>query len=320
MSEHNLTLSDPLHKRILAWIDERFPFANAILFFVIYLCVAAIARFSASESALDVSLVDVIGCLITWSFFLVLRVFDEHKDFELDVHNHPDRVLQSGLITLNHLRNMAIVSIAAQVVWSFTRDSGFGPTMISWCVMFFWTCLMGKEFFCGEWLEKRLTLYAFSHMLVMLLIVWWISNMAAPGLSLTPMVMVMMSLSFFGGFCFEITRKTRGPEEERDTVDSYSKVFGTRGSACVVIALLSIMLVHQVVLMNLMIPEGFLTGYVVMALCFGLAIKQLISFIKAPSEKGREKNEAMIGINMLGGYVMLITAVIVVRGVNFSVI
>lgn len=320
MSEHNLTLSDPLTKRILGWMDERFPFVNAVGFFMVYLCVAAIARFSASEGALEVSLVDVGGCFATWAYFLVLRVFDEHKDYDLDVLNHPGRVLQSGMITLNNLRNMAIAAIVVQVLWSFYRDFTFGPTMIAWCVMFFWSSLMAKEFFIGEWLEKRLTLYAFSHMIVMLPVVWWISNMASPGLALTPIVMTMMSLSFFGGFCFEITRKTRGPEEERDTVDSYSKVFGTKGSAFVIIGLLIVMFIHQVVLINLIVSSGFWIGYGFLVAFFLLALYQIIRFIKEPTEKGREKNEAMVGVGTMVAYIVLISAVITDRGISFSMI
>ena len=54
--------------------------------------------------------------------------------------------------------------------------------------------------------------------MVMPLIVWWLANMALPHTALSLPLAAMMSLAFISGFCFEITRKTKGPEEERDTI------------------------------------------------------------------------------------------------------
>lgn len=56
MTTATLTLEAPLPSRILAWMHERFPFANALLFFILYLTTAAVAR--AGEGALSLSLAD----------------------------------------------------------------------------------------------------------------------------------------------------------------------------------------------------------------------------------------------------------------------
>ena len=238
MTDTNLSLSDSLFKRIMAWSDERFPLAHAIAFFSLYLTAAAVARYSASEAPVNFNLLDILACLLALSYFLVLRVFDEHKDYELDCMNHPQRVLQSGMITLKHLKGLALVSIIAQLLFSLWLDQGVAHVSMAWGIAFVWTCLMGVEFFCGEWLEKRLTLYAFSHMLVTPMIMWWLAQLAAPSVNLTTPILFMLCFAFVGGFAAEIVRKTRGPEEERETVDSYSKIFGTQGSAWVVAVLL----------------------------------------------------------------------------------
>jgi len=305
-------------------MDERFPFANALLFFILYLTSAAVAR-SALDENVSISFIDLINCLITWGLFLVIRVFDEHKDYEEDVLNHPQRVLQSGLITLQHLKVLAGISIAAQLAFSFHIDQyTLGSATVSWLIMFVYLCLMGAEFFCGEWLEKRLTLYAFSHMLIMPLIVLWLANIAAPSDDiqnvLTPALYVMMLLAFVSGFCFEIARKTRGPEEERDTVDSYSKIFGTQGSAYVVMALVTAMLLSQGLLLTLLGVEHVWAYGIALVGVYALAIKQVASFVKAPSLKGREKNEAAVAVNMLVGYIVIITAVLINNGIAWSII
>jgi 4-hydroxybenzoate polyprenyltransferase len=321
---HSIVINDPLPKRIIAWMNERFPFANALLFFVVYLTSASVAR-SVSEQEIHFSLMDVLVCLITWSFFLVIRIFDEHKDYEQDVINHPQRVLQSGLITLSHLKVLAFISVAAQLLFSVYSD-GFtlGSATLSWLILFGYLCLMGAEFFCGEWLEKRLALYAFTHMMIMPLIVFWLANLAVPSETLTHVLttplFIMMLLAFVSGFCFEIARKTRGPEEERDTVDSYSKIFGTKGSAYVVMALIAAMLVCQILLLNSMQITHLWVYSLILITTFALAIKQVFSFVSAPSLKAREKNEAVIAINMLIGYLVVIVAACVSNGIAWSLV
>jgi 4-hydroxybenzoate polyprenyltransferase len=130
----------------------------------------------------------------------------------------------------------------------------------------------------------------------------------------------MMLLAFVSGFCFEIARKTRGQEEERETVDSYSKIFGTQGSAYVVMGLISTMLLSQVWLLVCLEIQVIWAYVITLFVTYGLAIKQVLSFVKAPSLKGREKNEALIGVNMLVGYLVIIIAVFVNQGIAWSMI
>lgn len=324
MTTQTITLTDSLTKRIIAWMNERFPFPNAILFFILYLTSAIVAR-AMLDTEIQLSFIDLVNCIITWGLFLVIRIFDEHKDYDLDVLNHPQRVLQSGLITLTHLKVLAAISITAQLIFSLYLDSfTLGGATISWLIMFGYLCLMGVEFFCGEWLEKRLTLYAFSHMMIMPLIVFWMANIALPGSEpqaiLTSSLFIMMLLAFVSGFCFEIARKTRGPEEERDTVDSYSKIFGTKGSAYVVMGLITGMLISQVVLLTSLDVNLIWAYGIALLVTYALAIKQVLAFIAKPSLKEREKNEAAIGINMLFGYLVIIIAALVNNGVAWSII
>ncbi|SHO20777.1 Predicted UbiA prenyltransferase [Moritella viscosa] len=131
-----LTLNDSIHKRILGWIDERFPLPNAVLFFILYLLSAVVARATHNgESSLV--LFDIVSCLVTWLLFLLVRIFDEHKDYELDVLNHPKRVLQSGLVTLNNLKVLGVISIVSQVLISLYLDAfSFGSVTFSWAIMF----------------------------------------------------------------------------------------------------------------------------------------------------------------------------------------
>ncbi|MGB1220259.1 MAG: UbiA family prenyltransferase [Alcanivoracaceae bacterium] len=307
MSQPSLTLQSPLGARLGAWFKERFPPANALLFFILYLTCAAVARHE--FGAIGISLVDVMGCLVAWSYFLVLRIFDEHKDYQLDLQNHPHRVLQSGLITLAHLRVLAVIAIAAQVIWSlYVDDWRLGPATQAWGLAFLWTCLMGKEFFCGAWLEKRLTLYAFSHMLVMPLLVWWLANLGASGVEASAAVLWLMAVAFASGFAFEITRKARGTDEEREGVDSYSRIFGTRGAALVITLLVLTMGALQLALIHALCATLPWWAWLVIGVFSVLALDSIRRYAGNPTESARERNEGMVALLMLAGYAVTIAA------------
>lgn len=319
MSTLSITPQSPLYRRLLAWMNERFPLANALLFFILYLATAAVTR-ATLTGEVAVSALDIIGCLITWSFFLVLRIFDEHKDYPLDCHNHPQRILQKGLITLNHLKIIGLVAISVQLLGSLWLDRGVGQTTIAWLMMFAWTCLMGKEFFIANWLNRHLTTYAVSHMLVMPFIVWWLANLAVPGIVFSSTLGILMSLAFISGFCFEITRKTKGPEEEKDTIDSYSRIFSVGGATLIVIGLVTAMVLNQLWLMVSIANQLPIWSTIALLLFWCISLKQLIHFRASPDAKGRSKNEAVVALTMLAGYSVLIILVLTERGLALSLL
>lgn len=319
MHTHSLTIASPFGSRFLAWLRERFPFANALLFFILYLATAAVVR-AGQAGHLELSLGDLIGCLVTWSFFLLLRVLDEHKDYALDCQNHPQRVLQRGLIELRHLKVVGLLAVAAQGLWSLWLDQRIGQVTLAWVALLAWTGLMAKEFFIHDWLNRHLTWYAVSHMLVMPLVVWWLANLALPGIRLSPSLLSLMALAFISGFCFEITRKTKGPEEERDSIDSYSRIFGTRSSAVLVVVLVSAMLLNQLWLIRLLVAQLPIWAPVLLLVFYVLALRQLIAFIRLPSAALRGKNEAFVALTMLAGYAVLIAVVAAEHGLSLTLI
>ncbi|MFE8069853.1 UbiA family prenyltransferase [Marinobacteraceae bacterium S3BR75-40.1] len=315
-------VSSPWLSRFTDWIDERFPWKNAVLFFILYLTVAVLTRASQEGVDLHLSLFDLGGCFLAWSFFLLIRIFDEHKDYEKDLHNHPHRVLQSGRITLGHLKAVAAVALLVQGLVAVGLDGGFGAVTTAWIALLVWLGLMGKEFFCGEWLEQRLPLYAISHMAIMPFIVFWFAQLAAPGAQWNGPLIGLSALALISGFAFEITRKTWGPEEERDTVDSYARIFGLKRAITYISLLVLAMTGLQAYLVWAL--TGSLTvfgiaGLVLLAV-LGLALKTLLAFRRAPSAEGREKNEAAVGIATLLGYVTLIVAVLSSQSFHWAVI
>lgn len=305
--------------RFLAWMNERFPFDHGILFFVLYATALMTGRLTAGAGAVTLGPADLVGFVPAWSFFLMLRVFDEHKDYASDCALYPDRVLQRGLITLTHLKVAGGLAITAQLVGSLWIDGGVGPVTLWWLGVFGYSLLMAKEFFIGEWLSKRLALYAVSHMVVMPIAMVWMAQMGAASVSPTATVALLAGLSFLSGGAFEVARKMRAPDEEREGVDSYTKILGVGGAPILVLVILAASTAIQVVLLLAIFGGPAHWGwYVVLGAGLALPAVTLLRFRGAPTAKARKLNELLVSMSMLTSYLVVITAIVVERGVAWG--
>ncbi len=243
-----------------AYLRERFPPVNMALFAVVFLTVRAVARTVAGADAGPWGAADWAGIAATIAFFFRLRVFDEHKDFDLDTVNHPQRVLQRGLISLRDLRGLAWAGTAVEVGWSASQGA---VVLAAWAVAAGYSLLMRYEFFVPAFLKPRLVLYAASHMLVMPLVIGWLwtawAPLSGPG---TERLALLAALSLLGGFAFEIARKTRAPAAERPTVDSYSRTLGLGRAIATVLALLTGGAVVQVALLGQLGANWWASGLI----------------------------------------------------------
>ena len=310
-----LSTDSSIISRLFAWSHERFPAAHGVLFLVLYAAGLLVGRALVTPSAVPIGSADFLGFFAVVCFFLMLRVFDEHKDYELDCLNHPHRVLQSGLITLGHLKVLGLVAVAIQLSVSLHLDGGFGPVTTVWLIVMGWSSLMAVEFFCGEWLEKRLVLYALSHMIVMPMALIWMAQMGAGSQTLPTAIAWLGAASFFSGASFEVTRKMKAPEDERETIDSYTKSLGLKTAPIVVLGLLLSSTVSLAFLLKI-IFEGSLPlyWYGLLAAPLALAAFHILKFRSAPSAQTAKKCEDVVALAMLSGYGLLLVGLYVVKG------
>ncbi len=299
----------PLPKAILIWLSERVPAPIQVWGIVLYFTCAATAAWGQTGSW-SFRGVDILGALAALSIFVLIRIADEHKDYEDDNLNHPERPVQRGIITLGQLRGLAVAIFGFQLLASVMADQGFGRTVVAWLVVMIWLGLMTKEFFVHEWLKTQLLIYAVSHMLIMPMIGWWFLQFGVP--ETTPSLisggLVMLAL-FLSGFEGEIVRKTWGPDEEIDGVDSYSKIFGARGSIGVVMALHALVTGNLIFLLG-KITESWANAYTLIMGFVGVAAyASFLAYYRKPSAKGRKMNEASVGMTVLIGFILIIVAI-----------
>jgi hypothetical protein len=235
-SAATLTPADSFARRLRAYLAERFPLIGNVLLIVSYF---SSNQFLAHvlvhpDDPMTYSWRSLAGAAMLLCMFFHLRVFDEHKDFVEDSRHYPERILQRGLITLRDLRRLG----AAAIILELALAGWLGlPTLVAALLTIGFSVLMLKEFGVGPWLRRHFLLYAVSHMLIMPLFALTVFSVATGRFfwEAPPWFWMYSFVGFFVTFNWEVSRKIRAPEQERDGIDSYTKVFGTYGAAYLVL-------------------------------------------------------------------------------------
>ena len=284
-------------KNLFAYLGERFPSVNMMLFAIMYLAVH-----SATEIEFDFGWRFWLGILAIVSFFFRLRVMDEIKDYDVDAVNHPQRVLQSGRITLRTLIALSAALTLTEVAWSYAH----GPrALLAWACAFGYALLMRYEFFVGEWLRERLVVYAFSHMLIMPLVIAWL--WLAWRDEATAVMALLMGLSLLAGFTFELARKTHAPAAERAGIETYSSLLGVRRASSLILLVLWASVVTQALLFwALAVPWW---GFAVALACAAWVTVSYRQSLATAQERGFRGSERASSVYMLASYVVLIVGV-----------
>ncbi len=238
----------------------------------------------------------VAGMVMMVLFFFHIRVFDEHKDFEEDCRHYPQRILQSGLITLRHLKIAGAIAIATGLTIAIAR--GVAP-VTAWVIAFAFSLLMLVEFFAREFLKRHFILYATSHMLLMPLLSLLVYSFATQRMPWTApgWFIVYAFVGFFVTFNWEVSRKIRAPDQEIDGVDSYSKLFGTFGAAWIVLLI-------RAIDTALVAAVGWHLGfsswfYVSLAVLYLICLAGFVQFRLSPTARAAKMMEVYAGAYMI---------------------
>lgn len=275
------------------WLQERFPLINFISGFLLYLLARAIVDLAEAKTAAPLHFRDLFGLLIPAMHLFLLRVFDEHKDFDTDKIHYPDRVIQRGIFALAEVRALGYWAFALQMLSVFV----FGVTLssgIAFSLLWLWTLLMTKEFFIKDWIKQRLLLYGFLHLLITPILFFSLLVLCAGKFSFSNSWALSLILSLLTGWLYEISRKSKGPDEETGD-QSYTKIWGVlRAMLTVALSTLLTSLVSILFLQSLGLNHlGYIIAQVLILLLAFLCHWQ---FFKSPCAKNRKKNEGMTAL------------------------
>lgn len=238
-----------LHKW-LQLIKERFnPVSYAVMIFV-FLGAHYILYLNFIKRDITLDFSDILHLiplfLATSLFFFKLRLFDEVKDIESDTVHHPERPLPRGILSKHDVLRITLIVITIEMALFFYY--GFWA-FVSAVIAVSYSLVMYKEFFIKEWLRAHLTTYAVAHTFVVVFVSATIF-IALFGKPFTKIPGDLVYFSFAGWFLFnifEFGRKTFARNEEKEGVDSYSKIFGKLGAVMLVLvmAVLSITFINK---------------------------------------------------------------------------
>jgi hypothetical protein len=290
-------------ERLVAWLNERFPPVNFVSGIFIFLLAKAVA-IDPSESLSKFNIFDIFCSIVPMMHLFLLRVFDEHKDFESDKISYPDRILQKGIFTLKEVRVLGYGAFTLQIfffLFLLGHYSFNSRLVFLFGILWIWTFLMNKEFFAKNWLKKHFLLYGFSHLLITPILFAFCIGLSNPYFNWDIKVILSLVLSLLTGWLYEVTRKTKAPEEEKKTDTSYSQIFGTKNS--VIIIGFSLVLTHFFIwfLFNELNISSWVYWSLGMPL-LGIGILSLIKFLKLPTSVARKKNEQAVALATLFAY------------------
>lgn len=234
--------------KINNWITftkERFPLFDHTLMIILFVG-GHLVLVDSIESTIELWKSLVIFFAIFF-FFFKMRLYDEIKDYELDCEINPTRPLPRGLLNLVDMRNGIITCIVIEIALFITL--GINPIV---CMVFsvYYSLLMYKEFFIPTLIRPHLTTYALLHTVVTIpmgiAIVSGATNKLPSSMDAGYYYFVLSSWFVFN--IFEFGRKTFTTSEERNAVESYSKIFSRFGAVTLVVSMsiLAVFMLYKV--------------------------------------------------------------------------
>ena len=217
--------------RWIVYQRERFPLAGHVPLVAAFSCSAVSFSALLRDAGGPGSRSTIVAFASSLLFFLQLRIADEFKDANEDARYRPYRPVPRGLVTLDELRTIAFIAIAAQAALAVWLDASL---LILLVPIWIYLALMQREFFAARWLRARPIAYMATHMAIVPLIDfyatacdWWVAGVSHPPLTLSWFLLVSLG----NGFVIELGRKIRAPIDEEPGVETYSALWGTSGAA-----------------------------------------------------------------------------------------
>ena len=280
--------------RLWIYQSERFPlFGHGILIFafsVSAVCYSVLLRGQVQFPSAAILFAVFMSAL---SFFLLLRIADEFKDFDEDRQYRSYRAVPRGLVSLKELGWLAVVVIAIQTDLALSWHKGLLLLLLAvWLYLF----AMSNEFFVKRWLKAHPFTYMWSHMLIMPLIdlyatAWdWMIVSGTPPAGL----FWFLLLSFFNGIVIEVGRKIRAPESEERGVETYTVLWGI--NKAVIVWLANIVLTAACGLMAALKTGFALPVMILFLILILLAVLLGVKFVRRPSAKLGKAIENFSGI------------------------
>ena len=292
-----------LGRRFLTYQAERFPLlGNGLLIIVFTFSAVAYSRVCRGAEGFIPIPEFALGAITAIFFFLLLRIFDEHKDAEDDATFRPYRPVPRGLITLAELRGIGYIGGGILLVLNAIIAPRLLPAI---AVVIVYMLLMSREFGVREWLKEHPIVYMLSHMVIMPAIDFyttgldWLRVGADPPSGLEWFLLV----TFLNGMVIEVGRKIRAPEDEETGVETYSALYGATRAIWLWIGIVTLTYISALLASNY--ADYGQTGVIALTTIYLLTLLAPYLFLRNPSAKRSKLMETTAGLWTIGMYLTL---------------
>lgn len=289
--------------RFYRYQKERFPFlVHGIVVLAFSFSAVSYSRICRGAEGFIPLQTFVVGYIIALTLFLLVRIFDEHKDAEDDAKYRKELPVPRGLISLKELMILGIFIGILQV----TLILLFFPKMIwIYLVVMGYLSLMGKEFFIPNWLKKHQFWYITSHMFIIPLVDVYASGLdwLLENVSPTKGLLFFFAVSYMNGIVLELGRKIKTPEKESEGVLTYTFLLGPKKAIYLWLAVLFLTLVLSV-LASQYAGYGQMAFWI-LGIIFVLCALPAFSFLRKPNDKAAKWMEISSGIWTISMYLTL---------------
>ena len=235
ISSRSLVQKTNIVVRVIHYLQERFPFTEGPLALSLTFAVPYIFLSQYFFEHLKSPSHLIVGTLTTVGFGLLMRVYDDLKDYEVDKVLFSERALPSGKVKISDLRIMVVCSWILLFVLNFAVQDRLTIYVFLGCSAYI--ALLSKWLFLESWIRPSLPLAFITHNPIVIAIqiyAWsfWYHEGESPGILLIFFIAQALPLS-----AWELGRKIRCPEDENNYT-TYSKLFGWQPPAFAVTFLL----------------------------------------------------------------------------------
>lgn len=241
-------------------------------------------------------------------FYFKLRLYDEVKDYELDVVINPHRPLPRGLLKHKNMFQGMFLCIILELLFFSTQGQN---ATLSIAMAILYSLLMYKEFFIKDYIRPHLTTYAISHTVVTSLLtmaIFTFITQKSYSEILSDKNIFYFSLTNWMLFnIFEFGRKTYMPSEERPNIDTYSSLFGKIGAVLLVV---SQAIISYLLTINITVLHNNFIIFALLALLLLLALSSIL-YIKSNDIMYAKKYRFMSSFYIILFYLILIIGLLI---------
>jgi UbiA prenyltransferase family len=297
------------------YLAERFGIQLVVIQLLMYCTAVLYGKAVTGPGALHVRFWDVAAAVGLVMFFLLARVFDEHKDYDFDAAYLPGRPLPRGAVSWAEVNTLGALAAGAQIAICVALDGGVGPVCAWWAIAMAYLVLTRFEFFVRPWLRRHFVTNTVTHLPVYALASVWAAEVGAHPTWVPAAVAWLAAYTYVHTFGADLWRKSRAPEDERPEVDTYTQRWGTTGASLATAAIV-IIAAGLAAAMLAAANAGAAAGYAVLALAPLPVLAGLVRFTRDPGRERNEQRRKLLAVTLVALQITVILTIAVRRGLT----